>query len=110
MRGATDGLTHEAYKFLTEAVGPNYASRFVSAAPLIIEYMDTRVPEELEHYRTAVVVTEILTQRAFSNEVITPGKTMVGDVRWWCSGNVGAQIRSKTSPDDRAEGAKNKIE
>ena len=83
MRGATDGLTHEAYKFLTEAVGPNYASRFVSAAPLIIEYMDTRLPEEIEHYRTAVAVTEILTQRSFSNEVITPGKTTVGDVRWW---------------------------
>ena len=83
MRGATDGLTYEAYKFLTESVGPNYASRFVSAAPLIVEYMDTRVPEELEHYRTAVALTDILTQRAFSNEVITPGKTTVGDVRWW---------------------------
>ena len=83
MRGATDGLTHDAYKFLTEAVGPDYASRFVSAAPLIVEYMDTRLPEELEHYRTAVEVTEVLTQRAFSNEVITPGKTTAGDVRWW---------------------------
>jgi Xaa-Pro aminopeptidase len=82
-RGATDGLTHEAYKFLTEALGPNYASRFVSAAPLIVEYMDTRLPEELEHFRTAVTVTDVLTQRAFSNEVITPGKTTVGDVRWW---------------------------
>ena len=82
-RGATDGLTHEAYKFLTEAVGPTYAPRFVSAAPLIVEYMDTRLPEELEHYRTAVAVTDVLTQRAFSNEVITPGKTTVGDVRWW---------------------------
>jgi len=82
-RGATDGLTHEAYKFLMEAVGPTYAPRFVSAAPLIVEYMDTRLPEELEHYRTAVAVTDVLTQRAFSNEVITPGKTTVGDVRWW---------------------------
>lgn len=83
MRGATDGLTFEAHKFLTEALGPTYASRFVTAAPLIVEYMDTRLPEELEHYRTAVELTEILTQRAFSNEVITPGKTTVGDVRWW---------------------------
>ncbi|HEX6044658.1 MAG TPA: M24 family metallopeptidase [Pyrinomonadaceae bacterium] len=82
-RGATDGLTHDAYKFLTEALGPDYSARFVSAAPLIIEYMDTRVPEEFEHYRTAVELTDILTQRAFSNEVITPGKTTVGDVRWW---------------------------
>jgi Xaa-Pro aminopeptidase len=83
MRGATTGLTHDTYQFLTESVGPDYASRFVSAAPLIVEYMDTRLPEELETYRTAVAATDILTQRAFSNEVITPGKTTVGDVRWW---------------------------
>jgi len=82
-RGATNGLTHDAYKFLTETLGQDYASRFVSAAPLIVEYMDTRLPEELEHYRTAVALTDVLTQRAFSNEVITPGKTTVGDVRWW---------------------------
>jgi Xaa-Pro aminopeptidase len=37
----------------------------------------------LEHYRTAVQVTDILTRRALSNEVITPGKTTAGDVRWW---------------------------
>lgn len=82
-RGATDGLTYEAHKFLTAALTPKYASRFVSAAPLIVEYMDTRLPEELEHYRTAVAVTDVLTQRAFSNEVIIPGKTTAGDVRWW---------------------------
>lgn len=82
-RGATTGLTQDAYKFLTETLGQDYASRFVSAAPLIVEYMDTRLPEELEHYRRAVELTEILTLRAFSNEVITPGKTTVGDVRWW---------------------------
>ena len=82
-RGATNGLTHDAFKFLTETLGPDYASRFVPAAPLIVEYMDTRLPEELENYRTAVALTDVLTQRAFSNEVIKPGKTTVGDVRWW---------------------------
>ncbi len=82
-RGATNGLTFEGHKFLTETLGSEYSARFVSAAPLIVEYMDTRLPEELEFYRTAVEMTDILTQRAFSNEVITPGKTTVGDVRWW---------------------------
>src|SRR5687767_1112001 len=82
-RGATSGLTHDAYRFLAESLGPDYASRFVPAAPLIVEYMDTRLPEELEPYRTAVAFTDVLTQRAFSNEVIIPGKTTVGDVRWW---------------------------
>ncbi len=82
-RGATNGITHDSFKYLSETLGQDLSSRFVSAAPLIVEYMDTRLPEELEHYRTAVAFTDVLTQRAFSNEVITPGKTTVGDVRWW---------------------------
>ena len=82
-RGATTGLTYDAYKFLAETLGKTYGDRFVSAAPLIVEYMDTRLPDELEHYRTAVALTDLITQRAFSNEVITPGKTTVGEVRYW---------------------------
>lgn len=83
MRGATNGLTYDAHQFLAETLGKDYADRFVTAAPLIVEYMDTRLPDELEHYRKAVELTEIITRRAFSNEVITPGKTTVGDVRYW---------------------------
>jgi Xaa-Pro dipeptidase len=83
VRGVTGSLTYDAHKFLSESLGPEHSAKFVPAAPLIVEYMDTRLPEELEHYRTAVHVTDILTRRAFSNEVITPGKTTVGDVRWW---------------------------
>ena len=43
-RGATTGLTHDSYKYLADALGKDYESRFVSAAPLIIEYLDTRLP------------------------------------------------------------------
>ncbi|MBA3693163.1 MAG: M24 family metallopeptidase [Acidobacteria bacterium] len=82
-RGQSDGITHDAYKFLADALGKDYESRFVSGGKFITDYLDTRLPEELEHYRNAVLVTDILTRRAFSNEVITPGKTTVGDVRWW---------------------------
>jgi Xaa-Pro aminopeptidase len=82
-RGQSDGITLDAYKFLAETLGKDYESRFVSAGKLIADHLDTRLPEELEHYRTAVLTTDILTRRAFSGEVITPGKTTVGDVRWW---------------------------
>jgi Xaa-Pro dipeptidase len=82
-RGVTASITYDTYKFLAETLGTEYSQKFVSDAPLVVEYMDTRLPDELEHYRTAVKLTDILTQRAFSNEVITPGKTTVGDVRWW---------------------------
>ena len=82
-RGQSDGLTFEGHKFLAATLGKDYESRFVSSGKLVTDFLDTRIPEELEHYRTAVLVTDILTRRAFSNEVITPGKTTVGDVRWW---------------------------
>src|SRR5690349_9644159 len=42
-RGATKGRTHDSYKFLVDTLGADYSSRFVSAAPLIVEYMDTRI-------------------------------------------------------------------
>ncbi len=82
-RGHSDGITHDSYKFLAGALGKDYEARFVSGGKFITDYLDTRLPEELEHYRNAVLVTDILTRRAFSNEVVTPGKTTVGDVRWW---------------------------
>ena len=82
-RGQQSGLSHDSYKFLVEALGVENEKKFVSAAPLLTDFFDTRIPDELQHYRNAVAATDIITQRAFSNEVITPGKTTVGDVRWW---------------------------
>ncbi len=82
-RGHDSGLTYDSYQFLVETLGKEAEKRFVSAAPLIEDYFDTRLPEELEYYRAAVAVTDILAQRALSNEVITPGKTRVRDVFWF---------------------------
>ncbi len=82
-RGQQNGLSQSSYKMLAETLGAETEKKFVSSANFLTDFFDTRIPEELEHYRTAVLVTDILTRRAFSNEVITPGKTTVGDVRWW---------------------------
>jgi Xaa-Pro aminopeptidase len=82
-RGQQNGLTQDGYKFLAETLGLENEKKFVSASKLLTEFFDTRLPEELEHYRQAVLATDVITRRAFSNEVIKPGKTTVGDVRWW---------------------------
>ncbi|MEO8572775.1 MAG: M24 family metallopeptidase [Pyrinomonadaceae bacterium] len=82
-RGQQNGLTHDAYTFLAETLGKENEKKFVSAGKLLTEFFDTRLSEELEHYREAVLATDVITRRAFSNQVITPGKTTVGDVRWW---------------------------
>ncbi|MEO8043118.1 MAG: M24 family metallopeptidase [Acidobacteriota bacterium] len=82
-RGQQNGLTHDGYRFLAETLGAENEKKFVSASKLLTEFFDTRLPEELEQYRNAVLATDVITRRAFSNEVIKPGKTTVGDVRWW---------------------------
>ncbi len=82
-RGQQSGLTYDGYKFLAETLGPDNEKKFVSASKLLTEFFDTRLPDELAHYEKAVLATDVITRRAFSNEVIKPGKTTVGDVRWW---------------------------
>ena len=105
-RGQTRSLGHDAYLFIADAVGAQGATRIVSASDLIEEYLDTRLPEEMEHYRAAVAVTEAIVKRALSPEVITPGRTSVGDVRrhlydaLWSAG-----VRTWFQPDLRVQRA-----
>jgi Xaa-Pro dipeptidase len=82
-RGVTRSLTHDSYKWLAENLGPEAERRFVSAAALIEDYLDTRIPEEFPHYAILVKATEWLARRALSNEVVKPGRTTVGEVRMW---------------------------
>ncbi|MFN0139362.1 MAG: M24 family metallopeptidase [Pyrinomonadaceae bacterium] len=82
-RGQQSGLSHDSYRFLADALGAENEKKFVSAANFLTEFFDTRLPEEFVEYEKAVLATDIITRRAFSSEVITPGKTTVGDVRWW---------------------------
>jgi len=105
-RGQTRSLGEASYRFIAEAMGPEAVLRFVSAGPLIVEYLDTRLPEELEHYRAAVTVTEEIVRRALSAEVVTAGRTTVGDVRralydmLWAAG-----VRTWFQPDLRVQRA-----
>jgi len=105
-RGQTRSLGYDAYRFLAETLGPDAEKTFVSAAQLTQEYLDTRLPEELEHYRTAVAVTEAITKRALSSAVVTPGSTTVGDVRRALYDMLGAAgVRTWFQPDLRVQRA-----
>jgi len=103
-RGVTRSLTHSTYEFLVSALGSEAAARFVPAADLIEEYLDTRIPDEFEHYIVAVRLTQALARRSLSSEVITPGKTTVGDVRRWLFDQLGAHgVRTWFQPDLRVQ-------
>ncbi len=79
----SDGLTVGMHDKLLAALGPEYKSRIVPAENLALEYQELRVPEMLPTYREMMQIVHSLISRAFSNEVITPGKTTDTDVVWW---------------------------
>jgi Xaa-Pro dipeptidase len=103
-RGVQRSLTHDSYLFLAKALGPGAEAHFVPAADLIEEYSDTRLPDEFEPYKLLVELTDQLTRRAFSNEVVTPGKTTIGDVRRWLYDQMGANdVTTWFQPDLRLQ-------
>ena len=109
-RGQTRSLGYDAYQFIADAVGPDGAAKFVSASDLIEEYLDTRLPDEMEHYRAAVAVTEGIVKRALSPDVITPGRTTVGDVRRYLYDALwAAGVRTWFQPDLRVQRASGDI-
>jgi Xaa-Pro aminopeptidase len=103
-RGVTRSLTRDTYVDLVNLLGPEGQQRVVSAADLIEEYLDTRIPEEFEYYTRAVALTESLARRALSGEVMVPGKTRVGDVRRWLFDALWANgVRTWFQPDLRVQ-------
>ncbi len=79
----SDGLTSGLREALDDALGPKWMSRVVHAENLALEYQELRVPEMLPVYRQMMQIVHSLINRAFSSEVITPGKTTDQDVVWW---------------------------
>lgn len=76
-----DGLTVAMKGFLVDAIGPRYANRLVSAEPLIVDFLDTRLPEEMEYFREAAKLSKRMHWGVL--DMIQPGVTTLGDMRWW---------------------------
>jgi Xaa-Pro aminopeptidase len=81
--GAVDGLSYTSFQKLSEELGSKYADRFVSAEKLASDFRSRRVASEIAAFAWAGEMSRNIAERAFSNEVITPGKTTLADVAWW---------------------------
>lgn len=103
-RGVTRSLTLSSYQLLSKILGAEATSHFVPAEPLMEEFLDTRLPEEFDTYKTLVELTDDITRRALSNDVITPGKTRVGDIRNWLYDQLWANsVGTWFQPDIRVQ-------
>ena len=81
--GITDGLVKTDYDALLEALPEDLENKLVSAEKLAISWIGTRTFKEMDLYNTLVEVTHQIIDEAFSDKVITPGKTTTEDVVWW---------------------------
>ncbi len=78
-----DGLSEGEWEALQDTLGEKWLRRIVRAELLPIEYLSTRIPEMEPYYKEIMKVAHSLIKRAFSSEIIKPGKTTDLDVEWW---------------------------
>lgn len=78
-----DGLTHGEYEGMAEALGPDWVKRFKPAEGLAVDLIAWRSPDEVRFYEDVTKLAWNIIERAFSNDVITPGVTRTQDVEWW---------------------------
>jgi hypothetical protein len=79
----SDGLSSGELQGMSRALGDQWTSRFKNAEGLPLELIASRLPEEEMFFRRMQELVWSLTQRMFSNEAITPGKTRTSDLVWW---------------------------
>ncbi len=78
-----DGLTAELKDYLFDAIGPAFSGRTTSSEPLLVDYVSVHTADEDAVQAEAAQATYEILRRAFSNEVITPGRTTLMDVHYW---------------------------
>lgn len=81
-----DGLSHGLHQRLVDVLDEGLNSRLVSSEALVIRWLETRTPAEVEIWQRAVALARATIAEAFSDRVITPGVTTVNDVAWFIRG------------------------
>ncbi|MGI8617688.1 MAG: M24 family metallopeptidase [Gemmatimonadaceae bacterium] len=79
----SDGLSAGELEGMSEALGDRWTSRFVRHDGLAVDFIASRLPEEVAIYRRLQEVAWETIETAFSSAVITPGVTKTEDVVWW---------------------------
>lgn len=79
----SDGLSAGEWEGLASALGERFRGRVVRREQLPLRYIEQRLPEMLPTYEAMEGTVHEIIGTAFSNRVITPGRTTAEDVVWW---------------------------
>ncbi len=78
-----DGISATERDNLMRALGPVYSARVRPAEEVVVGWLETKLPVELDNYRHVMRMAHQVIAEAFSNSVIVPGVTTTEDVVWW---------------------------
>ncbi|GLX82765.1 M24 family metallopeptidase [Thalassotalea eurytherma] len=81
--GHADGLVITDKRELIDALPQKYHHRLVSAEPLAIAWLETRIAPELDIMENLVAQAHRIIAEGFSSDVIEIGKTTTEDMQWW---------------------------
>jgi hypothetical protein len=78
-----NGLTHTEFQQLSQALNPTYRTRLVSAEGLAVNWLETRIQEELDAYPYINRIAHRIIDEGLSEKVILPWVTKTSDLQWW---------------------------
>ncbi|MDV6314980.1 M24 family metallopeptidase [Idiomarina sp. HP20-50] len=79
-----DGITATDKDLLMAALSDNnLTSKLISAEPLAVSWLETRIEAELPYYRNAVKLAHQIIAEGFSSKVVSAGETTTEDLQWW---------------------------
>ncbi|MCP3914466.1 MAG: aminopeptidase P family protein [bacterium] len=68
---------------LLAALPAELKGRVTATDALAIGWLETRIPEELEHYPTLCRIAHEIIAEGLSSAVVQPGQTTTSDLQWW---------------------------
>jgi len=83
MYAHADGMTVSQYDGMAAALGPDMMRRVKGDHRLGVGWLETRIPEEMAHYKQAVAKAHEIIAEGFTGGFIKPGITTRNDLVWW---------------------------
>lgn len=78
-----DGIVATDLANLMTNLPAQHKAKVVSAESLAVAWLEQRIDDEIQTYKSLVAMAHEIIAEGFSNKVITPGVTTTEDVMWW---------------------------
>lgn len=79
----SDGISYTNHQQLKNNLDQSFHSKFISSEQLTLKWLETRTDLEMTYMKKIVDTTRDIIHNCYSRSIITPGKTTIGDARFY---------------------------